>query len=187
MVHSLHIFFFLSSIDLSLVPVYITLFLKRSYQPQNFLMTNMYNGISASLELLPEKSWHNWVVVDVHMYFQTHSNCIFSRYCLCIFRIKMFHFMFWRNEDLAQVFSKLNWGSTVAVLAAPAFNYKASASQSSFWKSSEESDLFYLPSSFSAIYFSSCSPAVRADLNEILPELFHPHLTLFKKMPHSEI
>lgn len=27
--------------------------------------------------------------------------------------------MFWRNEqDLAQVFSKLNWGSAVAVLAA---------------------------------------------------------------------
>lgn len=45
----------------------------------------------------------------------------------------MFYFVFWRNEqDLAQVFSKLNWGSAVAVLAALAFNYKTSASQSLF-------------------------------------------------------
>lgn len=50
-----------------------------------------------------------------------------------------------------------------------------------------KSQIFYLPSNFSAIYFSSCSPAVRADLNEILPKLFNPHLTLFKKIPHGEI
>lgn len=44
-----------------------------------------------------------------------------------------------------------------------------------------KSQIFYLPSNFSAIYFSSCSPAVRADLNEILPKLFNPHLLCFKK------
>lgn len=147
----------------------------------------MYNRISASLELLPEQSWHNWVVDDVHMYFQTHSNCIFSCYCLCIFRIKLFYFMFWRNEDLAQVFSGSTEGVQLLFWQLQHSILRLQPHKSSFWKSSKESDLFYLSSNFCAIYFSSCSPAVRVDLKEILPELFHPHLSLFKKMPHSEI
>lgn len=168
----------------------VSLLLRRSWQTflgywhQTFPSMEMHkHRIPASLALqhrYGRTADPSAVGVGANVCFQTQSKYVFSCFCLCIFRIKIFL--------LGSVTEK--WTSYASVQKAQLREYSRCFGSFSvqlycfkslyklFWKSCKVSDLFYLPCRFCEIYSSSCSPAVRAGLSEILAELFHLDLDL---------